>query len=129
MGVFDIYLHLSSAVSRVGRLPVGSHLISSLLFLPLSYSLPPLPLVHIHNTLCAARALLQLLSFTLLLTHAHRIDAYPQRFDCSHPEVWNPVPTNFHQYHQEVNPSQVWYIPGELSNFAALSLPLFLVWI
>uniref|UniRef100_A0A0W0G5J3 beta-galactosidase n=1 Tax=Moniliophthora roreri TaxID=221103 RepID=A0A0W0G5J3_MONRR len=34
------------------------------------------------------------------------LDAYPQRFDCSHPDVWNPVTLNYHQYHAEVNPSQ-----------------------
>ncbi|KAH9913003.1 uncharacterized protein BXZ73DRAFT_107089 [Epithele typhae] len=39
------------------------------------------------------------------------MDAYPQRFDCSHPSVWNPVVTNYHQYHSEVNPSQPWYMP------------------
>ena len=39
------------------------------------------------------------------------MDAYPQRFDCSNPEVWNPVVSNYHQYHSEVNPSQPWYMP------------------
>ncbi|KAK7030467.1 hypothetical protein VNI00_014053 [Paramarasmius palmivorus] len=39
------------------------------------------------------------------------LDAYPQRFDCSHPDVWNPVTLDYHQYHQEVNPSQPWYFP------------------
>jgi hypothetical protein len=39
------------------------------------------------------------------------LDSYPQGFDCSHPTKWNPVTTNYHQYHQQVNPSQAWYIP------------------
>ncbi|KAK0202212.1 glycoside hydrolase family 35 protein [Desarmillaria ectypa] len=39
------------------------------------------------------------------------LDGYPQRFDCSNPLVWNPVPLTFHDYHMSVNPSQPWYIP------------------
>ncbi|KAF8968901.1 glycoside hydrolase family 35 protein [Flammula alnicola] len=39
------------------------------------------------------------------------LDSYPQGFDCSHPTVWNPVTTNYHTYHAQVNPSQAWYIP------------------
>ncbi|KAJ7174219.1 hypothetical protein C8R43DRAFT_1058218, partial [Mycena crocata] len=39
------------------------------------------------------------------------LDSYPQRFDCSHPDVWRPVVTNYHEYHARVNPSQPWYIP------------------
>ncbi|KAF7311208.1 BetaGal-dom2 domain-containing protein [Mycena kentingensis (nom. inval.)] len=39
------------------------------------------------------------------------LDSYPQRFDCSHPDVWNPVVPNYHEYHSRVNPSQPWYIP------------------
>ncbi|KAF7335702.1 Glycoside hydrolase family 35 protein [Mycena venus] len=39
------------------------------------------------------------------------MDSYPQRFDCSHPDVWRPVVTNYHEYHSRVNPSQPWYIP------------------
>ncbi|KAF4577239.1 hypothetical protein EYR36_005226 [Pleurotus pulmonarius] len=39
------------------------------------------------------------------------VDAYPQRYDCSHPAVWHDVPTGYPQYHAEVNPSQPWYIP------------------
>lgn len=39
------------------------------------------------------------------------LDAYPQGFDCSHPEAWRPVTTNYHTYHEEVNPSSVWYMP------------------
>ncbi|KAJ3503067.1 hypothetical protein NLJ89_g8601 [Agrocybe chaxingu] len=39
------------------------------------------------------------------------LDAYPQGFDCSNPTRWRPVTTNYHQYHQEVNPSQPWYFP------------------
>ncbi|KAJ7743740.1 glycoside hydrolase family 35 protein [Mycena maculata] len=39
------------------------------------------------------------------------LDSYPQGFDCSQPEVWNPVTTNYHSYHEQVNPSDAWYIP------------------
>ncbi|KAJ7022668.1 glycoside hydrolase family 35 protein [Mycena alexandri] len=39
------------------------------------------------------------------------LDSYPQGFDCSHPEVWNGVTTNYHTYHEQANPSQAWYIP------------------
>ncbi|KAJ7467866.1 glycoside hydrolase family 35 protein [Mycena galericulata] len=39
------------------------------------------------------------------------LDSYPQGFDCSNPEVWNPVTTNYHQYHEQVNPSEAWYFP------------------
>lgn len=28
------------------------------------------------------------------------LDSYPQRFDCSHPELWNPVVTNYYEYHE-----------------------------
>ncbi|KAK7031967.1 glycoside hydrolase family 35 protein [Favolaschia claudopus] len=39
------------------------------------------------------------------------LDSYPQGFDCSHPDVWNPVTTNYFSYHEQVNPSQAWYFP------------------
>ncbi|KAJ7092896.1 glycoside hydrolase family 35 protein [Mycena belliarum] len=39
------------------------------------------------------------------------MDSYPQRFDCSHPDVWRPVVANYHEYHARVNPAQPWYIP------------------
>ncbi|KAJ7627105.1 glycoside hydrolase family 35 protein [Roridomyces roridus] len=39
------------------------------------------------------------------------LDSYPQRFDCSHPDVWRSVYTTYHDYHMRVNPSQPWYIP------------------
>ncbi|KAG6840788.1 hypothetical protein C0991_004328 [Blastosporella zonata] len=39
------------------------------------------------------------------------LDSYPQGFDCSNPSVWRPVTTNYHTYHEQVNPSQPWYIP------------------
>ncbi|KAI0079138.1 hypothetical protein K474DRAFT_1592617 [Panus rudis PR-1116 ss-1] len=38
-------------------------------------------------------------------------DAYPQRYDCAHPDVWHPLQLNYHQYHEAVNPSQPWIIP------------------
>jgi hypothetical protein len=28
------------------------------------------------------------------------LDSYPQGFDCSHPELWNPVVTNYYEYHE-----------------------------
>ncbi|KIP02769.1 glycoside hydrolase family 35 protein [Phlebiopsis gigantea 11061_1 CR5-6] len=39
------------------------------------------------------------------------LDSYPQGFDCSNPTRWSPVVTNYHQYHEEVDPSTVWYMP------------------
>ncbi|KAJ3543307.1 hypothetical protein NM688_g5870 [Phlebia brevispora] len=39
------------------------------------------------------------------------LDSYPQGFDCSNPSVWNPVTTNYHAYHEEVNPSEPFYMP------------------
>jgi hypothetical protein len=39
------------------------------------------------------------------------LDSYPQGFDCSNPEVWSPVTTNYFAYHEEVNPSEAWYFP------------------
>ena len=38
-------------------------------------------------------------------------DGYPQAFDCSNPRVWRNVSTNYHSYHEKVNPSQPWYMP------------------
>ncbi|TBU36471.1 glycoside hydrolase superfamily [Dichomitus squalens] len=39
------------------------------------------------------------------------MDAYPQAFDCSNPLVWKNVSMNYHAYHENVNPSQPWYMP------------------
>ncbi|KAF7307730.1 Glycoside hydrolase family 35 protein [Mycena kentingensis (nom. inval.)] len=39
------------------------------------------------------------------------LDAYPQGFDCSHPQTWSPVTTNYHTYHESANPAQAWYFP------------------
>ncbi|KAL5524693.1 hypothetical protein ACEPAF_9838 [Sanghuangporus sanghuang] len=39
------------------------------------------------------------------------IDAYPQRYDCSNPSIWPPIPTNWYDYHEVVNPSQPFYFP------------------
>ncbi|KAH7885531.1 glycoside hydrolase family 35 protein [Phlebopus sp. FC_14] len=39
------------------------------------------------------------------------LDSYPQRFDCSNPSVWNPVVTNYYNYHESVDPGQPWYFP------------------
>lgn len=38
-------------------------------------------------------------------------DAYPNRFDCSTPEIWHSVTLNYHNYHELVNPGMVWYMP------------------
>ncbi|THH16529.1 hypothetical protein EW146_g4124 [Bondarzewia mesenterica] len=38
-------------------------------------------------------------------------DSYPQGFDCSHPDTWTPVPSNYHDYHENTNPSEPWYFP------------------
>ncbi|KAI0301135.1 glycoside hydrolase superfamily [Multifurca ochricompacta] len=39
------------------------------------------------------------------------LDSYPQRFDCSHPQLWNPVVTDYYEYHKETNPDQPFYFP------------------
>lgn len=52
-----------------------------------------------------------------LICMMHRLDSYPQGFDCSNPTVWRPVTTNYHTYHESANPSQAWYFPG-LFNFS-----------
>jgi hypothetical protein len=56
------------------------------------------------------------------------MDSYPQNFDCSNPDAWKPVVTNYYSYHEctsfschifflmlsqhsAVNPSQPWYFP------------------
>ncbi|THU84979.1 glycoside hydrolase family 35 protein [Dendrothele bispora CBS 962.96] len=39
------------------------------------------------------------------------LDSYPQGFDCSNPLTWSPVTLNYHQYHEDVNPSQPFYFP------------------
>ncbi|CAE6501709.1 unnamed protein product [Rhizoctonia solani] len=40
------------------------------------------------------------------------VDSYPQRFDCSNPDVWNPVVTTYHDFHMKTNPHEPLYIPG-----------------
>ncbi|PIL34820.1 hypothetical protein GSI_02607 [Ganoderma sinense ZZ0214-1] len=39
------------------------------------------------------------------------LDGYPQGFDCSNPTHWSPVVTNYHSYHESVNPAEPWYMP------------------
>ncbi|KAH8977974.1 glycoside hydrolase family 35 protein, partial [Lactarius hatsudake] len=39
------------------------------------------------------------------------LDSYPQAFDCSHPQTWKPVVTNYYEYHEETNPGQPFYVP------------------
>ncbi|KAF9073660.1 glycoside hydrolase family 35 protein [Rhodocollybia butyracea] len=39
------------------------------------------------------------------------LDSYPQGFDCSNPQNWNPITTNYHTYHESANPSQPFYFP------------------
>ncbi|KAK7017416.1 BetaGal-dom2 domain-containing protein [Favolaschia claudopus] len=50
------------------------------------------------------------------------MDSYPQRFDCSHPSAWRPVVTNYHEYHERVNPSQPWCVSHSFSSAANESL-------
>ncbi|EIW81147.1 glycoside hydrolase family 35 protein [Coniophora puteana RWD-64-598 SS2] len=38
------------------------------------------------------------------------LDNYPQFFDCSNPEKWNPV-IEYHTYHEDLNPWQPYYFP------------------
>ena len=33
------------------------------------------------------------------------LDAYPQRFDCSNPDKWNPVDDTYHEYHMREAPA------------------------
>ncbi|KAF8734557.1 Beta-galactosidase, domain 3, partial [Rhizoctonia solani] len=40
------------------------------------------------------------------------VDSYPQRFDCSNPDTWNPVVTTYHDFHMKTNPHEPLYIPG-----------------
>ncbi|KAG1853203.1 hypothetical protein C8R48DRAFT_568059, partial [Suillus tomentosus] len=39
------------------------------------------------------------------------MDSYPQGFDCSNPDVWSPVITDYYSYHMAVDPGQPWYFP------------------
>ncbi|RPD56740.1 hypothetical protein L226DRAFT_468186 [Lentinus tigrinus ALCF2SS1-7] len=39
------------------------------------------------------------------------LDAYPNGFNCSTPRTWSHVTNNYHQYHEQVNPNQPWYMP------------------
>ncbi|KZT12288.1 glycoside hydrolase family 35 protein [Laetiporus sulphureus 93-53] len=39
------------------------------------------------------------------------LDSYPQGFDCSDPIVWSSVVANYHQYHEETDPGEPWYMP------------------
>ncbi|CAE6463948.1 unnamed protein product [Rhizoctonia solani] len=39
------------------------------------------------------------------------VDSYPQRFDCSNPDVWNPVVTTYHDFHMKTDPHEPLYIP------------------
>ncbi|KAH9919188.1 glycoside hydrolase superfamily [Epithele typhae] len=39
------------------------------------------------------------------------LDAYPQGFNCSNPTHRNRVTETYHQWHEDVNPSQPWYMP------------------
>ncbi|KAJ8075322.1 hypothetical protein PM082_019660 [Marasmius tenuissimus] len=53
------------------------------------------------------------------------MDAYPQRYNCTYPDVWQPVPLDWHQYHEDVNPSQPWYSPGKEDLLASHQAPRF----
>lgn len=38
------------------------------------------------------------------------LDSYPQLFDCSNPEKWNPVQL-YHSYHEQTDPGEPFYFP------------------
>ncbi|EJC98868.1 glycoside hydrolase family 35 protein [Fomitiporia mediterranea MF3/22] len=40
-----------------------------------------------------------------------QVDAYPQRYNCSFPDVWPQIADNWHDYHEDVNPSEPFYFP------------------
>ena len=61
---------------------------------------------------------------TLFLADGPRQDSYPQGFDCSNPTKWAPVVTNYHSYHEQVDPGTVWYMP-EFQGLFRLSRPPF----
>ncbi|OSC98180.1 glycoside hydrolase family 35 protein [Trametes coccinea BRFM310] len=39
------------------------------------------------------------------------LDFYPNNFNCTPGAFWNPVPTNFHEYHLETAPERPFYLP------------------
>ncbi|KAI0642855.1 glycoside hydrolase superfamily [Trametes meyenii] len=39
------------------------------------------------------------------------LDFYPNNFNCTPGALWNPVPTNFHQYHLSAGPDRPFYLP------------------
>ncbi len=50
-------------------------------------------------------------SVTSGILSTYSLDSYPQSFDCSRPTVWKNVTTNYHEYHERVNPAQPYYFP------------------
>ncbi|KAH9849470.1 glycoside hydrolase superfamily [Lenzites betulinus] len=39
------------------------------------------------------------------------LDFYPNNFNCTNGSIWNPVPTNFHQYHLDTSFDRPFYLP------------------
>ncbi|KAI0775604.1 glycoside hydrolase superfamily [Trametes elegans] len=39
------------------------------------------------------------------------LDFYPNHFNCTNGSRWEPVPTDFHQYHTETDPNRPFYLP------------------
>ncbi|KAH9891918.1 glycoside hydrolase superfamily [Cubamyces lactineus] len=39
------------------------------------------------------------------------LDFYPNNFNCTPGPFWNPVPTNFHEYHLETAPERPFFLP------------------
>ena len=39
------------------------------------------------------------------------LDFYPNNFNCTPGPLWNPVPTNFHEYHLETAPERPFFLP------------------
>ncbi|KAI0738818.1 glycoside hydrolase superfamily [Daedaleopsis nitida] len=39
------------------------------------------------------------------------LDFYPNEFNCTNGSAWNPIPTNFHEYHTTNDPTRPFYMP------------------
>ncbi|EPQ30803.1 uncharacterized protein PFL1_01704 [Pseudozyma flocculosa PF-1] len=45
------------------------------------------------------------------LVDLYGLDSYPQRFDCSHPDRWVQLRTDYLDYHESTNPAQPFLVP------------------
>ncbi len=59
--------------------------------------------------LVSARALSQVTMFKCLTVGAQ--DDYPNEFNCTNGSSWNPIHTNYHQYHITNEPDRPFYMP------------------